>query len=45
MSNKEFAMFLQMLALLIKEGKTDDVLHIIEKYAGEIGAEGENKKE
>lgn len=45
MSNKEFAMFLQMLALLLKDGKTEDVLHIIEKYAGEISEEPETKKE
>ena len=43
MSNKEFAMFLQLIALLLKEGKTDEVLKIIEKHAGEIELEPDNK--
>ena len=44
MSNKEFAMFLQLIALLLKEGKTDEVLKIIEKHAGEIELEPDNKQ-
>ena len=44
MSNKEFAMFLNLMAVLLKEKKYDELLHIIEKYAGEIDIEPEEKK-
>ena len=39
MSNKEFAMFLNLIAVLLKDGKTEEVLRIIEKTAGEIDKE------
>ena len=45
MSNKEFAMFLQLIAVLLKDGKTDEVLKIIENTAGEIAKEKEIKGE
>lgn len=45
MSNKEFEMFLQLIATLLKKGNTEEVLKIIEKYAGEIGAEPDTKKD
>jgi hypothetical protein len=45
MSNKEFAMFLQLIAVLLKDGKTDEVLKIIENTAGEIAKEKDTKGE
>ena len=45
MSNKEFEMFLQLIATLLKKGDTEEVLRIIENYAGQIGSEAETKKD
>ena len=39
MSNKEFAMFLNLIAVLLKDGKVEEVLRIIEKTAGDIDKE------
>ena len=39
MSSKEFAMFLNLIAILLKDGKTEEVLKIIEKTAGDIDKE------
>lgn len=39
MSNKEFALFLQLIARLIEKGDTEEVLRLIKKAAGEIDAE------
>ena len=44
MSDKEFAMFLQLIAILLKDGKIEEVLRIIEKYSGEIEREPEERK-
>lgn len=44
MSNKEFAMFLQLIAILLKDGKIEEVLRTIERYAGEIENEPEERK-
>lgn len=44
MSNKEFAMFLNLIAVLLKEQKYEELLRIIEKYAGEIDIEPDEKK-
>ena len=44
MSDKEFAMFLQLIAILLKDGKIEEVLRIIEKYVGEIESEPEERR-
>ena len=45
MSNKEFALFLQLIARLIEKGDTEEVLRLIKKAAGEISDEPETRKD
>ena len=44
MSNKEFALFLQLIIKLLESNKTEEVLELLKKSAGEISKE-ETKKD
>lgn len=43
MSNKEFALFLQLIARLLEKGDTEEVLRLIKAAAGDINNEAEKK--
>ena len=43
MSNKEFALFLQLIIKLLESNKTDEVLELLKKSAGEISGEDTKK--
>lgn len=45
MSNKEFALFLQLIARLLEKGDTEEVLRLIKKAAGDIDSEPDTKKD
>ena len=39
MSNKEFELFLTLIIKLLEKGDTEEVLSVLKKAVGEIGAE------